>query len=55
MPRHSKVGRPDVVEAPTVGGEMVGRRLDGAWLVVASKGVDQRLRLLEHFRTTIRL
>jgi hypothetical protein len=56
VPRH-----PGVFDAPNWGGEMVARRVPGAWLVVGEEGeegsgaLQQSPRLLEHLRATVHL
>jgi hypothetical protein len=45
-----------VFRGPGVGGEMVARRIAGAWLVVTKgEGLDQRLTLLEHLHAQVHL
>jgi hypothetical protein len=49
-------GHPGFIETLGIEGEMVGRRLPGAWLVVSGRGVlTQRLKLLEDIRATLNL
>lgn len=49
-------GHQGVFQALGSEGEMVARRISGAWLVVAKgKGVQQRLTLLEHLRARVHL
>jgi hypothetical protein len=56
VPRH-----PGVFNAPNWGGEMVARRIPGAWLVVGeameegSSALQQPIRLLEHLSATVHL
>lgn len=46
--------RPGVFEAPVADGEVVARRIRGAWLVVAGRGgLAQRIGVLEDLRATI--
>ena len=47
-------GHLEVFQAPALGGEMVARRIPGAWLVVEGGKLEQRLKLLEHLRATVR-
>jgi hypothetical protein len=49
-------GHPGVFRGPGVEGEMLVRRIPGAWLVVTKgEGLQQRLTLLEHLRATVHL
>jgi hypothetical protein len=48
-------GHPGIFEAPGSNGEMVARRISGAWLVVERAPLQQRLTLLEHLRATLDL
>ena len=49
-------GHPGFVQAPGTEGEMVARRIPGAWLaVVKGQGLAQRLTLLEHLSATVHL
>jgi hypothetical protein len=54
-------GHTTIFEAPSTGGEMVARRIPGAWLVAeeagegGSKGFRQPLRLLKHLHATVDL
>lgn len=49
-------GHPGVFQAPGFGGDIVARRMHGAWLVVGKgQNVDQRVRLLEHLRGVVRI
>jgi hypothetical protein len=55
------LGHEGIFKAPCSGGELVARRIPGAWLVVEENGeegtsdIEQSLRLLEHLHATIRL
>ena len=49
-------GHPGTFQAPGSEGEMVARRIPGAWLAVAKgKALAQRLTLLEHLSATVDL
>jgi hypothetical protein len=49
-------GRAGVFQTPGIEGQMVGRRIPGAWLFVSGGGVLlRRLNLLEHLRATFEL
>jgi len=49
-------GHPGVFQAPGVAGQVVARRMPGAWLVAGGgEGLDQRLTVLEHMRAAIHL
>jgi hypothetical protein len=49
-------GHPGIFQAPGTEGEMVARRIPGAWLaVVKGQGLAQRLTLLEHLSATVHL
>jgi hypothetical protein len=49
-------GHPGISQAPGTEGEIVARRIPGAWLaVVKGQGLAQRLTLLEHLSATVQL
>jgi hypothetical protein len=49
-------GRAAVFQTPGVEGQMVGRRIPGAWLFISGGGaLLRRLNLLEHLRATVRV
>jgi hypothetical protein len=49
-------GHTDIYQAPGPEGELLGRRIAGAWLVVEKgQGLQQRLGFLEHLRVELEL